>query len=176
MNEISGGHLSEIPEPHVRMFPGENKRRVSVSIAVYDIVGGRHYRVSLYEDDNPIWDCRTRKQEAPGIYERVVRQCMEKDTKADEEYWAQACGWRLAWDDDNGRGREFHSGALDFLYQVEDFITETWEENFSDKTHYLSNLYCGDEVTIASLVAHWREVYQDVENYHRDYVYPRDGD
>lgn len=160
----SGGHIKDIPTPHRRKFPGDARRRVSVSIAVYDMAGGHHYRVSLEEEANPIWNPLTHAQANPDWKEIQGT-----------EHGNSVVGWQQAWDDEEAEGRAFYSGGLDFLYQVEDFINSTWSENFSDETHYLSTRYSDEEVTAKELVREWRELYADIERANR-YYYERDGD
>ena len=57
---MSGGYLREIPKPHRRMFtPGGRKKR-SVRLSVFVYSNGRHYKTSLYQEDNPIWNRETK--------------------------------------------------------------------------------------------------------------------
>lgn len=57
-SKISGGYLKEIPTPHVRRWPSVVLRPVFVHIAVYDVVGGKHYYPDIKEQDNPIWNAK----------------------------------------------------------------------------------------------------------------------
>jgi hypothetical protein len=50
-----GGYLADIPQPHVRMFPGRKRREVRVSVVKYY----HHWYCRLTEEDNPIWDSKT---------------------------------------------------------------------------------------------------------------------
>jgi hypothetical protein len=160
-----GGYLKEIPKPHVRMFPNEkSKRRVSVAVMVYDLVGGRHYRVSVTEEDNPIWNSHTQAEHSPNWKEIQGT-----------EYGKKVVGWQVAWDDEEGKGLELYSVGLDFLYQVEDFIRDAWENNFSDETHYLSHTTSSGPITVEYLMKHWRELYKDIETLNH-YIYSREGD
>jgi hypothetical protein len=50
-----GGHLADIPLPHIRKYPGnEGPRPVEVSVAQY--AGFPHWHVTINESSNPIWD------------------------------------------------------------------------------------------------------------------------
>jgi len=91
---IFGGYLKDIPEPHKRMFPGEKKRAVKVTVMKYDMVaGGIHYHVTMEEGSNPIWDSSVED-------------------------------WRGAWDDDDLGGAIEHETtdtigqATDFIKRV----------------------------------------------------------
>ncbi len=71
-----GGHLKDIPLPHVRYWPGSfKKKEVRIRIMRYYGAGGVHYYASLQEDSNPIWNSA-------------------------EGYWQEA------WDDLEGKGRD----------------------------------------------------------------------
>jgi hypothetical protein len=52
---ISGGHLKDIPQPHVRKFPGPSPRQVTIAIKRYFGIG-HHYYGSVDEENNPIWN------------------------------------------------------------------------------------------------------------------------
>ena len=136
---IHGGHLKDIPKPHKRMFPGKGKRRVSVEVMQWSIVGGTHYYVKIVEEDNPIWDSQSQK-------------------------------WRMAWDDGNGNGQEFQSEQLSYLHQIENYIRQTWTDNFLDETHYLSKRSDPDPISIEELMRERHELEGS------RYYYPRDGD
>ena len=54
-----GGHILEMPKPHHRRFPSKShKRRVMVRIISWKgvVFGASHYRVTISEEANPIWD------------------------------------------------------------------------------------------------------------------------
>lgn len=53
---VHGGHLTEIPMPHKRMFPGRKKRRVRVHWHSWAGAGGHHYYVTITEEGNPIYN------------------------------------------------------------------------------------------------------------------------
>lgn len=54
-----GGHLADIPEPHIRKFPNPFvKREVKITISRY-YGYGEHYYVSVKEESNPIWNGST---------------------------------------------------------------------------------------------------------------------
>lgn len=55
MWDVSGGHIADYPGPHRRYYDDRRrKRKVTVGVIVYSI--GKHYWVSMRQDDNPIWD------------------------------------------------------------------------------------------------------------------------
>ena len=67
-----GGTLDDIPLPHIRRWPNENKedpRPVTVRIMKFWGIGS-HYYVSVDEHDNPIWNskkkCFTQPWTDPG--------------------------------------------------------------------------------------------------------------
>jgi len=51
-----GGYIKDYPNAK-RKFPGKTKRRVSVSARMYYGIG-KHYWVTMHEEDNPIWDAK----------------------------------------------------------------------------------------------------------------------
>lgn len=55
-----GGHLSDIPKPHIRMFPNTVGRKRRVNFAVDSWVGmgqgAKHFYVKMRQEDNLIWD------------------------------------------------------------------------------------------------------------------------
>jgi hypothetical protein len=56
LGETSGGYLRDIPDPHVRRWPGDAKPRdVRVHIMRYYGIG-IHYYATVEEEDNPLWD------------------------------------------------------------------------------------------------------------------------
>jgi hypothetical protein len=65
-----GGHLKDIPEPHVYYWPGADiKRKMTCRIMRFYGAGGRHYHVSVMQEDNPVWDgreCKYRPGEPQG--------------------------------------------------------------------------------------------------------------
>jgi hypothetical protein len=56
MFDIGGGHIKDYPNAK-RRFPGKTKRHVRISAQMYYGIG-KHYWVSMYEEDNPIWDAK----------------------------------------------------------------------------------------------------------------------
>ncbi len=54
---IGGGHLEDIPKPHVRKFPGPKKRTVKVILGQW-YGQAHHVYATLKEEDNPIWDSK----------------------------------------------------------------------------------------------------------------------
>lgn len=56
MNLIYGGNIAHYPGAR-RQFPGRKKRRVSISARSYYGIG-KHYWVTMHEEDNPIWDTK----------------------------------------------------------------------------------------------------------------------
>lgn len=53
-----GGYLREIPKPHKRKWPeSREKRTVNISCSIYSGIG-KHYYVSILEEDNPIWNAK----------------------------------------------------------------------------------------------------------------------
>lgn len=50
-----GGLFSEIPKPHIRLFPGPKKRRVTIKIGTYVGIGSHSY-VTIEEESNPVWN------------------------------------------------------------------------------------------------------------------------
>jgi hypothetical protein len=101
-----GGYLAEIPEPHVRMFPGPRKRVVRVMPARIF----RHYHTSMREQDNPIWDGRPKRGVLTGP------------------------AWTTAWDDDEGKGRTLFE-IFDNLTQVGLWVAKMTKLYFPAKTH-----------------------------------------
>jgi len=158
---LSGGYIKNIPQPHRRKYPDpEQKREVQVHITKYDLVGGVHYHVTFIEEPNPIWDPRAQGEASPH-FEGTA-------------YGEQIVGWRLAWDDDEGKGREKHSPSLDFKYQVEDFIRATVLEAFPPESHALFDRY-GEPYEFE--VESYGKPYEfEVEGMRGRYYYQREGD
>lgn len=95
-----GGHLSDIPEPHVRKWPGPAPREVRIHIRCWAgyAPGARHYHFEVVEEDNPVWDGRPAtswgRPDKPG-------------------------GWTLPWHDKEGEGRTFRGIALSYNRAVQ---------------------------------------------------------
>jgi len=54
--KLTGGHLADIPLPHIRFFPNPYFRR-KVTITISRFYGyGPHYYVSISQESNPIWN------------------------------------------------------------------------------------------------------------------------
>lgn len=64
---IYGGCLADIPLPHRHMFPGDEPRRVSLTILSFApfAPGASHYWVKFYEECNPIWNEASKMWQAP---------------------------------------------------------------------------------------------------------------
>ena len=62
---ISGGNIKDYPNAK-RKFPGRTKRHVRVSVRMYYGIG-KHYWLTLHEEDNPIWDSK----------EKAWRECCD---------------------------------------------------------------------------------------------------
>lgn len=93
-----------------------DERKRRVCVLVTQYYGiGIHFYVHIREEENPIWD--------------------EKEN----------C-WRIAWDDESEEtgGKRFHK-RLNTSEQVENFIKETWEKEFSEETHVLEFQYDEDK-------------------------------
>jgi hypothetical protein len=53
---LHGGHLSDIPLPRIRRWPGcPDKRKITIRITRYYDVG-IHYFLTIFEEDNPLWN------------------------------------------------------------------------------------------------------------------------
>lgn len=96
---LTGGYLSEIPEPHIRMWPdttGHGMERVlSIQVSRYEMSVVKHYHVSWEQEFNAIWDSRTMAEENE----------MYRETSVADEI----VGWHKAWDDEEGRGEMGHN-------------------------------------------------------------------
>jgi len=111
----SGGHLVEIPEPHVRLWPNPNTKQ-PVRIAIGRFSGYPHYWASLTEKFNPIWN--------PTLY----------GVEWGGELAEKPIGWQEAWDDKKGRGRTFEE-ECDSESQAKNFIQRTLLKEFPTETH-----------------------------------------
>lgn len=121
---LSGGHLSEISEPHVRRFGDvpigsklpdgtlAKKRQIEIFIMVFSGIG-QHFHVSVREEDNPIWNS------APPDW-----------------VFSKAGTWQHAWDDDGGKGKMF-SERFARRRDVVAWVKRTVKKHFSMKTHRL---------------------------------------
>lgn len=55
-HSTSGGHLADIPLPHIRYWPGaDRKRRLTIGISRFYGVG-EHYYLRIVQEKNPIWN------------------------------------------------------------------------------------------------------------------------
>lgn len=80
---FTGNSIYDIPEPHIRKWPGcKDKRQLRIQIARY-YGPGVHYYVSIHQESNPIWDGR------PSDYDN-----------------SRPVGWTEAWDDEEGKGKD----------------------------------------------------------------------
>lgn len=120
---LHGGHIKDIPPPIIRFFDDKRrKREVRVNITVFDAFAlGVHFHVDMWEQNDSILDRRRR-----GSY------CKKP-------------GWRECWDDQEGKGRGFHD-KFDTPEQAAHFVINTWNEEFSKKTHRLSLEHMRDSV------------------------------
>jgi hypothetical protein len=55
---LYGGKLAEIARPHVRKFPGPQKREVAIRVVQLF----RHFHIKIKEEFNPIWNGSTWQQ------------------------------------------------------------------------------------------------------------------
>ena len=108
---LSGGHLKDIPKPHIRYFDDRRrKREVKVSILKFEGYG-IHYHVDIKEEDNPILDI--------GENHSSGKPC-----------------WHACWDDEKGRGKLF-AKKFNSTSDAAHYIKEVWHEEFENKTHKL---------------------------------------
>lgn len=114
---LYGGKLSEIPEPHIRMFPNDAGRKREVEIGVHTWVGyaygATHFYVRVREESNPLWnsedtlwqgafDDEDYEGNAKGWDEvslsAAIRRLREEAAKYDPSEWSISFGIAL---DDN---------------------------------------------------------------------------
>lgn len=128
---ILGGHLTDIPEPHYRKWPGSSEKRlIRVSITNYGLLGAPHYYLDIVEEDNPVWDSRE-----AGSWGRT----------------GEPTGWRNPWDDPEGRGKQFYKRCSS-LMEAKGLMEEIVKEHFCseeseveyDLTTYFAYLKEGD--------------------------------
>lgn len=120
-----GGHVAEIPLPHIRKWPGHStKRPVSVAIQVYAV--GVHYSANVKEEDNPIWNPLTQAQANP-TWKEIQRP--------ESEYGKQVVGWQASWDDVEGKGKQFFSDRCLSRHWVIRWLEEILAKHFSPETH-----------------------------------------
>lgn len=112
-----GGHLEDVPKPHVRMYPAPKgalvrKRRVKIRLYTYSgtSFGATHWYADVDEEKNPIW-CR--RVEFP--YEKEAH-------------------WKELWDDREGEGKRI-SGHLSTREEALAWAEATCAEEFSPVTH-----------------------------------------
>jgi hypothetical protein len=132
---LSGGHLIEIPEPYVRMFPGPERRRVQVYIMIYP-VGSGHYSANVTEQDNPIWNPMTKAEGNPN-WEEIQ----------DKPWGQEIIGWQEAWDDEEGKGREFSSPRSRSKDLVRRWVRALIEKEFNDDGSYIIEGHHGQSVS-----------------------------
>jgi hypothetical protein len=109
-----GGHLKEIPEPHIRRYPNPYEKRqvkIRVSSWVGVSVGAVHTYVRVHEEENPLWRPAWDEEIEPG---RMV-------------HWEDA--WQAAWDDKEAAGREFEKDVL-HLKQAAKWLAGILKKNF----------------------------------------------
>lgn len=113
-----GGHLRMLPDkaPRVRLFdvPGF-VRRVNITVTKY-IMGTHHY-VHIREQDNPLW--------LPRKYDKSAFPGKDKRPGV----------WWKAWDDPDGRGRDWEQRYTHVRF-IEPFIARTLAEHFKDIPYY----------------------------------------
>lgn len=112
---LYGGHLHEIPKPHVRRFGPHSpaKRRVEIRLAswVGYAPGASHIQVSLVEEKNCIWNATERR-------------------------------WQEPWDDDEGRGRTFRNSFVmvgDYQRRVTEWVHSIVRRHFPPETHRVTD-------------------------------------
>lgn len=104
-----GGYLKDIPRPWRRYFDDKRrKRKLRISIGTFSI--GVHYFVTIHQEDNPIWDCRTHAEERPDWKEIQ-----------ETEYGNEVICWHKAWDDKEGEGIHL-SEKFDTQFQAKKWI------------------------------------------------------
>lgn len=110
MNYIMGGHLKEIPKPHIRVWdkPGRKKRRVEVNITVFYGIG-HHYHVNIREEENPI-----------------LCSCAD----------AEKVHHHKTWDDKDADGKTFDD-KFNTEKEARNWVRKIFKKNFSRTTHEL---------------------------------------
>jgi hypothetical protein len=128
---LGGGYIKDIPLPHKRRYPSDcgERRRVRINISRYDMAGGIHWYASIHEANNPIWDPRTHAEADPQ-WEEVQGT----------EYGNRVIGWHQAWDDDEGRGREF-SKRCQTRQEAIDFVEGIIAEHFSGDGYEIESTF-----------------------------------
>jgi hypothetical protein len=122
--ELSGGHLKDIPLPHLRRSPRYAPRLVRIVIQHYAGIGV-HWYVDIREEHNPIWNPLTNAEAHP-----------DWDNIQGTEWGQEVIGWQSAWDDDKGKGRTFHSPRLKSPHQAQNWIRETIAKHFQPESDY----------------------------------------
>lgn len=140
-NQMFGGHLENIPEPHIYKWPGcERKRTVTVRIMRWP--GNPHYHVSVNQEDNPVWNSLPKEWGDNG-----------------------PIGWTVPWRDYPGKGmsdlglwnemREFnqehkfpfcfrtHIAAVQAVEKLVEKVFPDHEINWKDFTGESEKLYIG---------------------------------
>ncbi|MCG3207172.1 MAG: hypothetical protein FOGNACKC_00772 [Anaerolineae bacterium] len=131
---IRGGHLNEVPLPHRRRWPDDPQpREVVITILTWAGLspGATHFHLDVHEEDNPIWDSRTQREEMPGLYEEVVDKLRAEGREVNHAYWDGVCGWRVCWDDEEGKGRKetsIHNSAVSAVEAGRQLIAERYSD------------------------------------------------
>lgn len=106
----TGGHIADVPAPHVRYHSLVGAPRREVVVTVTKFIMGSHHHVSMAEEDDPIWD-------------RTV-----------DKY--QDGTWRRCWDDDAGRGLVLRTEYVHTRW-IEPWIQRMVAQHFPPSTHVL---------------------------------------
>lgn len=112
---LTGGHLKDLPKPHVRMWPDTTghglKRNLGFQVSQCEISVVRHYHVSWEQEDNPLQDLRTHAEASP-----------EWKEVQGTEYGNTVIGWRCCWDDDERKGIRGHDFESTLKLQAVDVV------------------------------------------------------
>lgn len=120
---ITGGYLKDVPLPHKRRWPGEERQReVRAQVSRYLGGGGRHYYASMEQEQNPIWDT---------------------SDAADWGRSGQEMGWICCWDDKGCRGAMLTTRPFDTHIQAMLWFDKMMQERFPDHELIVSD-YSGE--------------------------------
>lgn len=119
-----GGHVKDVPQPHVRRFPAPPgakdydgtplRREVRIQAVNYF----HHWHVRVIEDDNPLWN------PSPNV-----------DFMRPE----QPIGWTEPWDDAEGAGRSFTNSEHGDRAGARRWIASIIRRHFPSTTHRVRN-------------------------------------
>lgn len=119
-----GGHIKDIPEPHVRRFPAPPGSKdwdgtpLLRDVRVQAVKYFQHWHIRIREEDNPVWD---------------------PNPNVAFNHPDEPIGWSEPWDDEGGKGRVFLNSSHGSSVEARKWIASIIRRHFPKTTHKIVN-------------------------------------